>query len=306
LARFAAGPDTAILAALYEAQTEVAAPASAHHCPLRAGPARLWHGDHLGTRFAVAVSLLAVSARLEDHLQDGDSLPVPRFIARRLTRRWAVKAQESAAALGFDIRPLQQQIATQRHRERQPNQPPDYYAEPTAFCFGEAFAHTARLSQRPENIAPLRQVGRAFGQQVYLLDAVEDLAVDQRRRRFNPLTACGTPGTAYQIAEQWLKQAQQTMEVHLAAVTMPRPEWVRPVLGDSLRQIARQRLRCVTSCSRADSCASAKKTSSDKEPQEKIRRLYLSCCMVGTICGLINGGILGHACADIERQCCCC
>jgi len=304
LARFAAGPDTALLAALYEAQTEVPAPASLHYCPLRRGPARLWQRTHPGTRFAAAVSLLAASARLEDHLRDGDPLPVPRLVARRLARRWAVAAQEAAAASEFDIRPLRRQIASQRRRENRPGQPPAYYAEPTAFCFGEAFAHTARLSRRPNNIAPMRQTGFAFGEQVFLLDAVEDLAEDRRRGRFNPLAEHGTPEAAYQAAEEWFEQAQQAMEFHLAQVTMPRPEWVRPILGDSLRQIGQQRLRCASSCSRGDTCVSAKKPQANEEPQNEGRRRFINFCMtaVGTALGLICGGSSGSLCGDCGQR----
>ena len=301
LARLAAGPDTALLAALCQAQTDMAAPTALHYCPFRAGPAFLWRGaDHAGTRFAAAVSLLAAAARLEDHVRDGDSLPVPRFLASRLARRWATAAQQAAAALDFDTRPLRRQIASQRRRERQRDRPVAFYADPTAFCFGEVFAHTARLSGRPENVEPLRRVGSAFGRQVYLLDAVADLAEDRRLGRFNPLPADAAGAAA------WLAEAQHSLESHLARVTLPQPEWVRPVLVDSLRDIGRQRLRCNLPCA----AAAAEPTpppddrqAEDRQAERRRRLVTFWATVCGTVAGLALGGGCGFCCDNCHRQC---
>jgi hypothetical protein len=319
LARFAAGPDTALLAALYEAQIGQASAATVHYCPLRVAPARLWRGGHRGCRFAAAISLLAASARLEDHLRDGDPLPVPRFIARRLARRWASEARESAAAVGFDTRPLQEQIADQREREGQPGQPPTYYAEPTALCFGEVFAHTARLSGRPENVEPLRQAGHAFGQQVYLLDAAADYVEDLRRGRFNPFAHVGGSRAAVrQQAQMLVNEAQEALERHLERATMPRPGWVRPVLVDALRHVGRCRLGCSTACVSARPPHPL--TDKEKGPSLALPRLRRStgrcaairrCAAAGAVagfaCGFYSGVVHGEGGVRAERggESCC-
>jgi len=307
LARFAAGPDTALLAALYQSQSEASAPAFLHHCPFRARATRLWRKNHLGTRFAATVSLLAAAARLQDHLLDGDPLPVPRWLARRLARQWAAAAQETADRLGFDTRPLQQRIDTQRQREAQPGQPFAHYAEPTAFCFGEAFAHTAQLSRRPENSEPLRQAGVAFGQQVYLLDAAADFAADLRHWRFNPLQAHGaTTATAGQTARRLAADAQQTLELHLARVVMPQPAWVWPILVDGLRQIGQQRLACGPTCVSAEPPSPAAQPEEPAEspaPSRRKHRVTLKAVMLGAGSGLTCGGCCGFCFGCCQKKC---
>ncbi|SCF57636.1 hypothetical protein GA0115256_10091, partial [Streptomyces sp. DconLS] len=64
--------------------------------------------------------------------------------------------------------------------------------EPTETATAAAFAHTARLSGRPGNAAPLAEAGRLFGRLAHLLDAVEDQQADAAVGAWNPLTATGT------------------------------------------------------------------------------------------------------------------
>jgi len=306
MARWTAGPDTALIAALVEAQTATEASVAWHYCPFRSSPALLWRNEHPGVRFAAAISLLAAATRLEDHLQDGDPLPLPRFAARRLARRWATQARETAKTLGFDTRPLHEQIAAQRWREAQVNQSLSYYSEPTAFCFGEVFAHTAQLSQRPENLEPLRRVGRAFGQHVYLLDAVEDFVQDQKRGRFNPLLKYGSIEAASQAAEDQLTQAQHDLEYHLQQLTMPRPEWIQPVLGESLRCIGRQRLQCGSRVSACRGGSSKAATSHDKAAtvaEQKRIALTWNSTLAGMFTGLFCGGSCGICCISCCVSC---
>ncbi|MYR54923.1 hypothetical protein GTY54_01215, partial [Streptomyces sp. SID625] len=64
--------------------------------------------------------------------------------------------------------------------------------EPTETATAAAFAHTAVLTGRPGNTAPLAEAGRLFGRLAHLLDAVEDQAADAASGAWNPLTATGT------------------------------------------------------------------------------------------------------------------
>jgi len=64
--------------------------------------------------------------------------------------------------------------------------------EPTESATAAAFAHTAVLAGRPDNIAALAQAGRLFGRLAHLLDTVEDLPADVATGAWNPLVATGT------------------------------------------------------------------------------------------------------------------
>ena len=64
--------------------------------------------------------------------------------------------------------------------------------EPTETATAAAFAHTAVLAGRPANAEPLAEAGRLFGRLAHLLDAVEDLAADEKAGAWNPVAATGT------------------------------------------------------------------------------------------------------------------
>lgn len=57
---------------------------------------------------------------------------------------------------------------------------------------GEMFAAPATPAGRPENVGPLSELGRAYGEFAHLADAVEDLLRDRTRGDYNPLDATGT------------------------------------------------------------------------------------------------------------------
>jgi hypothetical protein len=65
--------------------------------------------------------------------------------------------------------------------------------EPTETAVADAFAHAAVLAGRPENQAPLRDIGQLFGRVAHLLDAVEDYHDDLARGKWNPFAATQTP-----------------------------------------------------------------------------------------------------------------
>ncbi|MGE3809460.1 MAG: DUF5685 family protein [Gemmataceae bacterium] len=234
---------------------------------------------------------------------DDDPIPVPRLLAKRLVSGWGASARETAAALGFDTRPLERQVASQCNREGCPGQSPDYYAEPTSFCFGEVFAHTAVLSRRPQNSAGLRRVGNAFGRLVYVLDAVTDFGDDLRSNRFNPFQAVAdSPTAAREAAKTFVAATQMTLEEELSSIQFSDPELLRPVLVDALRQIGQRRL---------GSCASEQSPSEDEPAStesprspSKNRRQFLSnwCKLTGGVGGLICGGCCGQCCVECNRK----
>ncbi len=196
LARAATNYDGLIISALVDAQSPEGEPTRvAGPCPLRRmRTAEVSVGA--GARLAAAASLVLASAKVRDHVEDGDGAfgrqPVAGA-ARLVATRWARQGGDSGRSIGFDTGVLIDAVARQSAVEAAAG-PGDLLlvTEPTESASAEACAHTAVLAGRPENAAPLREVGRLFGRVVHLVDAVEDLDTDRASGVWNPLLATGT------------------------------------------------------------------------------------------------------------------
>lgn len=197
-ARVVTNYDGLVVSVLTEAQTErtPAQRRTAGPCPLRAmRTAPVARGE--GAKLAVAVSLVLASAKVRDHVADGDGVLARRPVAaaaRRVAAGWDRAGARSGAALGFDTAVLVDAVDRQTGIEALagPGTPLLAVTEPTETATAAAFAHTAVLAGRPENTAPLAEAGRLFGRLAHLLDAVEDKASDAASGAWNPLTATGT------------------------------------------------------------------------------------------------------------------
>ncbi|WP_435175735.1 DUF5685 family protein [Actinacidiphila sp. bgisy145] len=197
-ARVATNYDGLIISVLVEAQS---APTPAQRrtagpCPLRGmRTATVAKGE--GARLAAAVSLVLASAKVRDHVDDGDGPFARRPVARaaqKVARRWDRAGARTGGDLGFDTTLLLDAVGRQAEVEAAAGLGSCVLAvtEPTETATAAAFAHTAVLAGRPGNTAPLQEAGRLFGRLAHLLDAVEDLAEDTRTGAWNPLTATGT------------------------------------------------------------------------------------------------------------------
>lgn len=196
LARVATNYDGLIISALVEAQAPAGEPRrTAGPCPLRAmRTAEVSVGA--GARLAAAASLVLASAKVRDHVEDGDGAFGRRPVAgaaRLVASRWARQGGSSGHAVGFDTGVLVEAVRRQPAVEAAAG-PGDLLlvTEPTETATAEAFAHTAVLAGVPSNVPLLREVGRLFGRVVHVVDAVEDLDEDTRSGVWNPLTGTGT------------------------------------------------------------------------------------------------------------------
>ncbi|MEU6487268.1 DUF5685 family protein [Streptomyces sp. NPDC046887] len=197
-ARIATNYDGLLISVLTEAQAapDPTARRTAGPCPLRAmRTAPVARGE--GARLAAAVSLVLASAKMRDHLADGDGLLARRPMAaaaRRVARGWDRAGARTGRSLGFDTALLVDAVDRQTGIEALagPGTPLLTVTEPTETATAAAFAHTAVLAGRPHNAAPLAEAGRLFGRLAHLLDAVEDREADAAAGAWNPLTATGT------------------------------------------------------------------------------------------------------------------
>ncbi|MGW7715854.1 DUF5685 family protein [Streptomyces chartreusis] len=197
-ARIVTNYDGLLISVLTEAQAEKAdgLRRTAGPCPLRGmRTASVAQGE--GARLAAAVSLVLASAKVRDHVTDGDGLLARKPVAlaaRRVAAGWGAAGARGGSAVGFDTAVLVDAVDRQVGIETLAGLGTSVLAvtEPTETATAAAFAHTAILAGRPGNAEPLAEAGRMFGRLAHLLDAVEDRAADAEAGAWNPLTATGT------------------------------------------------------------------------------------------------------------------
>lgn len=195
-ARLATNHDGLVVSALTAAQTRTGT-RTAGPCLLR-DMRTATVAEGAGAELAAVVSLLLASARINDHIEDGDGRLARtgvRELAGRTAERWQRGARASGAGLGFDGTALTAVVDRQRAVEKAAGEGTDVLGvtAPTEEATAEAFAHTAFLAGRPANAEPLHEAGRLFGRIAHLLDAVEDRNQDLAQGSWNPLTNTGTP-----------------------------------------------------------------------------------------------------------------
>ncbi|GAA5010853.1 DUF5685 family protein [Streptomyces siamensis] len=197
-ARIVTNYDGLLISVLTEAQAERATGwrRTAGPCPLRGmRTASVAQGE--GARLAAAVSLVLASAKVRDHVADGDGLLARRPVAlaaRRVAASWGRAGARTGSDVGFDTAVLVDAVDRQIGIEALagPGTPLLTVTEPTETATAAAFAHTAVLAGRAGNAEPLAEAGRLFGRLAHLLDAVEDRETDAASGAWNPLTATGT------------------------------------------------------------------------------------------------------------------
>ncbi|HEX2145011.1 MAG TPA: DUF5685 family protein [Glycomyces sp.] len=197
LARLTTNYDALALSVLVEAQIgDESDTRNAGPCALR-GMRRQRIATGGGPRLAAAASLLLASAKIRDHVEDGDGIaarPGARGLAGMTADRLRAKAAAIGDAIGLPTEPLVAVIERQREIEVAcgPGTPLTAVTAPTESATAELFAHAALLGGRPENTEPFKAAGAAFGRLAHLLDAAEDFDDDAERGAWNPLAATGT------------------------------------------------------------------------------------------------------------------
>ncbi|MFF4157651.1 DUF5685 family protein [Streptomyces sp. NPDC001678] len=200
-ARIATNYDGLVISVLVEAQSTRTEGSDAWRrtagpCPLRGmRSASVAQGE--GARLAATVSLVLASAKMRDHVADGDGLLARRPVAaaaRGIAARWEGAGARTGAELGFDTAVLVDAVERQAGVEALagPGTPLLEVTEPTETATAMAFGYTAVLAGRPGNRPALEEAGRLFGRLAHLLDAVEDLEEDARTGSWNPIAATGT------------------------------------------------------------------------------------------------------------------
>ncbi|MDQ0778246.1 hypothetical protein QF026_006712 [Streptomyces aurantiacus] len=250
-ARVVTNYDGLLISVLTEAQ---AAPEgkwrrTAGPCPLRGmRTASVARGE--GARLAAAVSLVLASAKMRDHMADGDGLLARRPVAlaaRRVAANWGRAGARTGSDVGFDTAVLIDAVDRQVGIETLagPGTSLLTVTEPTETATAAAFAHTAVLAGRPGNAEPLAEAGRLFGRLAHLLDAVEDREADAAAGAWNPLTATGA---SLPEARRLADDALHGIRLALRDVEFTDPKLAHVLLAHELRNSV-DRVFGTTSCS---------------------------------------------------------
>ncbi|WP_280394602.1 DUF5685 family protein [Nocardia brasiliensis] len=261
LARATTNVDAIVLSVLTEAQTGGAVQRTeAGRCALRGMQrASVASASSPGVRLATTASLLLASAKIHDHVADGDAGVLARAPLAQAATRWAGQARVSAQQIGLDVAPLVAALGAQSRLERAAQElavvdRTDALTSltiPTQLCASEFFAHTAVLAERPENVDALRAAGWQFGRIAHLADAVQDYEQDLARGRFNPLAATGTTmPQAYDL----LRESDARLRESVADAELDQVPTVRWMLLDPLTAVLRKLTRGIGAAV-AHSCA---------------------------------------------------
>ncbi|GAB3644609.1 DUF5685 family protein [Glycomyces tarimensis] len=197
LARLTTNYDTLSLSVLVEAQRDTEADSrTAGPCALRGmRRQRIPTGD--GPRLAATASLLLASAKLRDHVDDGDGFAARPGVAG-VAGRTAERYRSKAVAIGESIRLSVDRVMDAVDRQKSVEEgftagtPLAAVTAPAEEATAELFAHAALLGGSADNAGPFRAAGAAFGRLAHLLDAAEDFDDDAGHGAWNPLAATGT------------------------------------------------------------------------------------------------------------------
>ena len=237
--------DAALISALYEAQREQPQRGQTSYCPLRSSfKTTVVAADNPGVRYAASISLMMAASKIKDHILDNEKgLRYIQGIATGIADRWMRTAGETAVKLGFAAQCIEQQVHRQAEVEAQTEGDFFQYSDPTECAVGAAFEHTAVLANRPENKAPLHNLGRMFGRIIYLLDSVEDYKEDTETQRFNALAAA-FPETEWRSqAISIFHQAYAELKKDFQRLELPRPALLQTLLLNKLQQKGKRSLR---------------------------------------------------------------
>ncbi len=143
--------------------------------------------DGLHSRYAAAVTVCGLAAKLDDDRADETGLR--RTAARILGRTINPLTDRAISFLNSVAFPTAEVVAMMEEQSAIESRSPDLLtaASPTAGAYGTIFSEAARLAGAPEKQGKLRSIGQSLGRLIYWRDAWDDREEDEQRGRFNPL-----------------------------------------------------------------------------------------------------------------------
>ena len=241
-------------------------------------------------RYAAAMTVVLAEVKIADQIDDG------RGIGWR-TLRWGMSRSFRRASTdlvdrwGFPIDELWLHVRRQSDVEGSvlagtrvagdPDQVLRGYAASTAAATALAFRHGAVAAGRPSATDSLESLGRFFGEVVYTLDAIRDVAEDARAGTFNAVSAAyGTPADRLPVetrraAVRVLRAMQADLETAIERLPIPRDRaalFIDRLRSNIDRVVGSRRLTVLKSSPRlstAQSCARVRFS-----PEQRVREAF--------------------------------
>ncbi len=156
--------------------------------------------------YAASVNMLLAGIKVQDNAADsGLAAPLWRAAAFWQRRKFE-KARQQLERWGLSRAAVDDRVQEHQRREREALHLPDmadacrYHAEMTGLLSGDLFRHASGAVGKPEAAEHLFQIGKAYGETVYLVDAVKDYEKDLKKGDFNfLLTGSGKPDTTLSV-----------------------------------------------------------------------------------------------------------
>lgn len=146
----------------------------------------------LALQFAATANIILSEFKIADHINDEKKR---RFkVAHRLFSKEFRIAEKQLESWDFPLKEVRESLQSQEKREAE-SVDLNVLAEPTAQATAQFFAEGAKLVGRAEFKRIASEIGRKFGELIYLLDAYEDYEKDFRAGKFNALRS------AYDLSE---------------------------------------------------------------------------------------------------------
>ena len=223
-----------------------------------------------------SINILLLEAKFRDDLHDGEALR--GRLGLKLVKGQGERAEQELKRSGFPPELIRELPNRQANSESLVEQSLEQLSLPSSQMLGEIFAHLAVLTNRPENVVPLRRLGQSVASAIYYKDAIDDQSTDRKRGRFNALEASRrTPLQAKSLLEREVRRAVSNLE----ALEIPRTT----TLGATLAQLSPR--------SQAQRTPSLAQHLRDRKSQAGI----CDCCGPDLCCAMACGGC---------DPCCCC
>lgn len=134
--------------------------------------------------FAAAIALELFRASQADHWVDSGGKNIMAFAWLKITETRFKKAQSVLQSLGFDDFSIANVSALQTEAEKALS---GDALSPSARASAALFAMTADLANAPQNRPFLAHIGAAYGEYIYLQDALDDFLSDRLHDQYNPI-----------------------------------------------------------------------------------------------------------------------
>jgi hypothetical protein len=145
--------------------------------------------------YSASANMLLASIKVQDNIDDGGFMAFAWRAVAWLQKKQFAKARRLLEYRGLQMTYVDTLVQEQFRREHEQLYLTDisgacsYYAEMTGLLTGEIFRQAAHAVSRPEWAENLYQIGKAYGEIVYLVDVMMDYEKDMKRGTFNLLHA---------------------------------------------------------------------------------------------------------------------